>query len=92
MSILLKLYIIDNVKLLLYWFNACTFEKRITELHSIVHYITLMQVSLIEITLRKELLKCMLDYLGNIMEDASDFSSESAKAAHAIFVNQSGGR
>ena len=29
---------------------------------------------------------CMLDYLGNIMEDASDFSWESAKAAHAILL------
>ena len=28
----------------------------------------------------------MLDYLGNIMEDASDFSWESAKAAHAILL------
>ena len=29
---------------------------------------------------------CMLDYLGNIMEDASDFSWDSAKAAHAILL------
>ena len=29
---------------------------------------------------------CMLDYLGNIMEDASNFSWESAKAAHAILL------
>ena len=29
---------------------------------------------------------CMLDYLGNIMEDASDFSWESAKEAHAILL------
>ena len=29
---------------------------------------------------------CMLDYLGNIMEDASDFSWESAKVAHAILL------
>ena len=28
----------------------------------------------------------MLDYLGNLMEDASDFSWESAKAAHAIVL------
>ena len=28
----------------------------------------------------------MLDYLGNIMEDASDFPWESAKAAHAILL------
>ena len=28
--------------------------------------------------------ECMLDYLGNLMEDASDFSWESAKASHAI--------
>ena len=28
----------------------------------------------------------MLDYLGNLMEDASDFSWESAKVAHAIVV------
>ena len=29
---------------------------------------------------------CMLDYLGNLMEDASDFSWESAKASHAIVL------
>ena len=29
----------------------------------------------------------MLDYLGNIMKDASDLSWESAKAAHAILLN-----
>ena len=28
----------------------------------------------------------MLDYLGNLMEDASDFSWESAKASHAIVL------
>ena len=28
--------------------------------------------------------ECMLDYLGNLMEDASDFSWEAAKASHAI--------
>ena len=28
----------------------------------------------------------MLDYLGNLMEDASDFSWDSAKAAHAILL------
>ena len=28
----------------------------------------------------------MLDYLGNIMEDASDFSWESAKVAHAFLL------
>ena len=28
----------------------------------------------------------MLDYLGNVMEDASDFSWDSAKAAHAILL------
>ena len=34
----------------------------------------------------KAIKSCMLDYLGNIMEDASDFSWESAKAAHAILL------
>ena len=29
---------------------------------------------------------CMLDYLGNIMEDASDFSWDSAKACHAVVL------
>ena len=29
---------------------------------------------------------CMLDYLGNIMEDASDFSWDSAKACHAVIL------
>ena len=29
---------------------------------------------------------CMLDYLGNIMEDASDFSWDSAKAYHAVVL------
>ena len=28
--------------------------------------------------------ECMLDYLGNLMEDTSDFSWEAAKAFHAI--------
>ena len=28
----------------------------------------------------------MLDYLGNLMEDASDFSWESAKASHAVVL------
>ena len=28
----------------------------------------------------------MLDYLGNLMEDASDFSWESAKATHAVVL------
>ena len=28
----------------------------------------------------------MLDYLGNLMEDASDFSWDSAKACHAILL------
>ena len=28
--------------------------------------------------------ECMLDYLGNLMEDASDFSWEAAKASDAI--------
>ena len=30
--------------------------------------------------------ECMLDYLGNLMEDAFDFSWESAKASHAIVL------
>ena len=30
--------------------------------------------------------ECMLDYLGNLMEDASDFSWEAAKASHAIVL------
>ena len=29
---------------------------------------------------------CMLDYIGNIMEDASDFSWDSAKACHAVVL------
>ena len=29
---------------------------------------------------------CMLDYLGNIMEDAPDFSWDSAKACHAVVL------
>ena len=29
---------------------------------------------------------CMLDYLGNIMEDASDFSWGSAKACHVMVL------
>ena len=29
----------------------------------------------------------MLDYLDNLMEDASDFSWEAAKASHAIALN-----
>ena len=29
---------------------------------------------------------CMLDYLGNIMEDASDFAWDSAKACHAVIL------
>ena len=28
----------------------------------------------------------MLDYLGNLMEDASDFSLESAKASRAVVL------
>ena len=28
----------------------------------------------------------MLNYLGNLMEDASDFSWDSAKAAHVILL------
>ena len=35
----------------------------------------------------------MLDYLGNLMEDASDFSREAAKASHAILLtNMEGDR
>ena len=35
----------------------------------------------------------MLDYLGNLMEDASDFSWEAAKASHAILlINMEGDR
>ena len=47
--------------------------------------------------IQEEKLECnrasMLDYLGNLMEDASDFSWEAAKASHAILLtNMEGDR
>ena len=60
--------------------------KHIRGFVSILRYINPPIIIIIQEEKSEAARSSMLDYLGNLMEDASDFSWESAKASHAIVL------